>query len=118
LAVQRYLRRYREGRGHAPRTGPKPPTVREVTSWIMRHPDRLNTDVTATLKHILSRDPELNRLADHVRSFAVMMTMLDGGRLEEWIATAQSDTLPALTSFARNLRRDLDAVRRSTWSWR
>jgi transposase len=38
LAVQRYLRRFRDGRGHAPQPGPKPPTVREVTSWIMTHP--------------------------------------------------------------------------------
>jgi transposase len=111
LAVQRYLRRYREGRGHAPQTGPKPPTVREVTSWIMRHPERLNAEVATTLKQILSRDPELNRLAEHVRSFAVMMTELGGGRLEEWIAMVEIDTLPALASFARNLRRDLDAVR-------
>ncbi len=42
LAVQRYLRRFRHGRGHAPVPGPKPPTVREVTGWIMTHPDRLD----------------------------------------------------------------------------
>jgi transposase len=35
LAVQRYLRRFRDGRGHAALPGPKPPTVREVTSWVM-----------------------------------------------------------------------------------
>nr|WTB31054.1 transposase [Streptomyces sp. NBC_00830] len=34
LAVQRHLRRYRTGRGHTPVPGPKPPPVREVTSWI------------------------------------------------------------------------------------
>jgi transposase len=77
----------------------------------MRHPERLNAEVATTLKQILSRDPELNRLAEHVRSFAVMMTELGGGRLEEWIAMVEIDTLPALASFARNLRRDLDAVR-------
>jgi predicted transcriptional regulator len=37
LAVQRYLRRFRDGRGHAALPGPKPPTVREVTSWVMTH---------------------------------------------------------------------------------
>jgi transposase len=49
LAVQRNLRRYREGRGHAPRTGPKPPSIREATSWIMRHPDNLSSDAATAL---------------------------------------------------------------------
>jgi transposase len=111
LAVQRYLRRYREGRGHAPRTGPKPPSIREVTGWIMRNPDNLDHDTETALKKILSRDPELSRLVDHVRSFAIMMAKLDGGRIEEWISAAENDTLVPLASFARNLRRDLDAVR-------
>ena len=38
LAVQRYLRQFRRGRGHAPRPAGKPPTVRQVTSWIMTRP--------------------------------------------------------------------------------
>jgi transposase len=110
LAVQRYLRRFREGRGHTLRTGPKPPSIREVTGWMMRHPDSLDSDAATALKKILARDPELSRLVDHVRSFAIMMVNLDGGRLEEWITAVENDTLPPLTSFARNLRRDLDAV--------
>ncbi len=40
--MQRYLRRFRHGRGHAPVPGPKRSTVREVTAWIMTHPDRLD----------------------------------------------------------------------------
>jgi hypothetical protein len=32
LAVQRYLRQFRHGRGHAARPAGKPPTVRQVTS--------------------------------------------------------------------------------------
>ncbi|MDP9612742.1 hypothetical protein JOF35_005019 [Streptomyces demainii] len=51
LAVQRHLRRYRSGRGHAPASGPKPPSVREATSWIMTHPStcarRMQTNCTA-----------------------------------------------------------------------
>jgi DNA-binding NarL/FixJ family response regulator len=55
LAVQRYLRRYRDRRGHAPLPGPKPPTVREVTAWIMTRPDRLPTDDTDQLRQIRER---------------------------------------------------------------
>jgi transposase len=111
LAVQRHLRRYRTGRGHAPAPGPKPPSVREVTSWIMTHPEHLRDEDTDKLHRLRERDPELDRLTGHVRKFAAMMTGRHGDRLEDWIADAEQDTLAPLASFARNLRRDLDAVR-------
>jgi transposase len=111
LAVQRYLRRFRRGRGHAPDPGPKPPSVRQVTSWIMTHPDHLDPRDTAKLRDVRNSDRDLNRLVKHVRSFAIMMTGRHGDRLEEWITTVEHDTLTPLAGFARNLRRDLDAVR-------
>lgn len=111
LAVQRYLRRFRHGRGHAPHPGPKPPSVREVTKWIMTHPDQLGQEHSSQLRGIRGRSPELDRLTGHVRAFAIMMTGLHGDRLEQWIATAEQDTLRPLAGFAHNLRRDLDAVR-------
>ena len=111
LAVQRQLRRYRTGRGHAPAPGPKAPSVREVTSWIMTHPEHLRDEVADKLHRLRERDAELNRLTGHVRKFAVMMTGRHGDRLEDWIADAEQDTLVPLAAFARNLRRDLTAVR-------
>ncbi|MFC5030627.1 MULTISPECIES: ISL3 family transposase [Streptomyces] len=111
LAVQRHLRRYRTGRGHAPAAGPKPPSVRKVTSWIMTHPEHLRDEDASNLHRLRERDPELDRLTLHVRKFAVMMTGRHGDRLESWIAGTEQDTLAPLASFARNLRRDLDAVR-------
>ncbi|MGW6709600.1 ISL3 family transposase [Streptomyces sp. NPDC054956] len=111
LAVQRHLRRYRTGRGHAPVPGPRPPSVREVTSWMMTHPEHLRDEHADKLHRLRERDPELDRLTLHVRKFAAMMTALHGDRLEDWIADAEQDTLAPLASFAHNLRRDLDAVR-------
>ncbi|MFJ3310983.1 transposase [Streptomyces sp. NPDC086549] len=111
LAVQRHLRRYRLGRGHAPAVGPKPPSVREVTSWIMAHPEHLCDGDAGKLHRLRERDPELNRLTGHVRKFAAMMTGRHGDRLDGWITAAEQDTLVPLASFARNLRRDLNAVR-------
>ena len=111
LAVQRYLRRFRRGRAHASHPGPKPPSVRQVTSWIMTHPDRLDPRDTVKLRDVRGRDRDMNRLVKHVRAFAVMMTGRHGDRLEEWITTVEHDTLTPLAGFARNLRRDLDAVR-------
>ena len=111
LAVQRYLRRFRKGRGHAPQPGPKPPSVRQVTSWIMTHPDHLDPRDTAKLRDVRSHNRDLNRLVKHVRAFAAMMTGRHVERLEQWITAVEQDTLTPLAGFARNLRRDLDAVR-------
>ncbi|MGN9779365.1 ISL3 family transposase [Micromonospora sp. H33] len=111
LAVQRYLRRFRKGFGHAPHPGPKPASVRQVTSWIMTHPDHLDPRDTAKLREVRSRDRDFNRLVKHVRAFAVMMTGRHGERLDAWITAVEHDTLTPLAGFARNLRRDFDAVR-------
>jgi hypothetical protein len=62
LAVQRHLRRYRAGRGHAPVAGPKPASVREVTSWITTHPEHLQDEDASKLHRLRARDPELDRL--------------------------------------------------------
>ncbi|MFJ3235812.1 hypothetical protein [Streptomyces sp. NPDC086787] len=96
LAVQRHLRRYRTGRGYAPAPGPKAPSVREVTSWIMTHPEHLRDEYADKLHRLRERDPELDRLTGHVRKFAVMMTGRHGNRLEDWITGAEQDTLAPL----------------------
>ena len=110
LAVQRYLHQFRHGRGHAARPAGKPPSVRQVTSWIMTHPDHLDERDAAKLRGIRDRDTDLDRLTPHVRAFAAMMTGRHGDRLDTWITAAEHDTLAPLAAFARNLRRDHDAV--------
>jgi transposase len=100
LALQRHLRRYRTGRGHAPDPGPKPPSVRQVTSWIMTHPEHLREEDAEKLHRLRERDPELDRLTGHVRKFAVMMTGRHGTRLEGWIIDAEQDTLAPLATSA------------------
>lgn len=111
LAVQRYLRRFRKGLGQIPHPGPKPPSVRQATSWIMTHPDHLDPRDAVKLRELRSRDQDFNRLVKHVRAFAIMMTGRHGDRLDPWITTVEQDTLAPLAGFVRNLRRDLDAVR-------
>ncbi|MFF4275647.1 hypothetical protein [Streptomyces sp. NPDC001536] len=55
--------------------------------------------------------PELAALTEHVRSFARMVTEVEGDRLPEWIESAHAATeLPSLSRFAQHLERDLDAV--------
>lgn len=109
--VQRYLRRFRTGTSQLAIPTPRPPSGRDITRWIMSNPDNLSTDDAAQLLTLHQRSHALNRLARHVQDFAIMMTQLQGHQLETWISTAERDSLTALASFARNLRRDLDAVR-------
>ncbi|WP_424887343.1 transposase [Streptomyces sp. XH2] len=63
------------------------------------------------LKAVLANCPELTVLAEHMRSFAHMLTQLQGDHLPEWIeAATTSAELPSLRHFAQHLERDLDAV--------
>jgi transposase len=109
--VQRYLRRFRTDSRQFAVPAPRPPSVRDITSWIMSDPDNLAKEDTASLRTIRKRSKDLNRLTNHVKDFAVMMTQLEGHRLDDWITRVEKDSLTALASFARNLRRDLQAVR-------
>ncbi|MER5933948.1 transposase [Streptomyces sp. NPDC002054] len=97
-------------RGRPQPIGPRPPTARTVTRWLLTHPDVLQEPDRIQLKTVLAVCPELDVLAAHIRSFAHMLTQLEGHRLPEWIEAASSANLPALQSFARHLERDLDAV--------
>jgi transposase len=107
--VRRYLRPFRHGRPTPP-PGPTPPTVREVSGWIMRRPDALDLEEQTRLKEILARCPHLDATSGHVAAFAEIMSNLRGNRLDRWIATVEADDLPGLQSFTTGLRRDHQAV--------
>ncbi|WP_308706078.1 ISL3 family transposase [Nocardia nova] len=109
--VQRYLRRYRTGTSQIAIPAPRPPSVRNLTRWIMTDPGNLSAEDITSLRKFRTRSKDLNRLAKHVEAFAIMMTRLEGHRLDAWIDSVEEDSLPAVASFARNLRRDIDAVR-------
>jgi transposase len=107
--VRRYLRPFRHGRP-TPLPGPTPPTVREVTGWIMRRPEALELEEQTRLKEILARCPHLDAASGHVAAFAEIMSGLRGDRLDGWITAVEADDLPGLRSFATGLRRDHQAV--------
>jgi len=121
LTVQRYLRQFRTADGRdrqaraqpqltAPDTPPAP-KPRQVTRWIMTHPDHLASDDAADLARLLDASPGLAAAAGHVRSFAGMMTRRQGLlALEDWLTTVEAGDQPALRSFARGIRRDQQAV--------
>ena len=104
--VRDYFDQYRPA---APLT-PPPPTVREVTGWLTRHPDSLTEDEQPQLKALLERCPELQATSAHVRTFATMLTQLTGQNLPQWISGARASGLPGISSFAKGPGQDLDAV--------
>src|SRR6185312_3188304 len=69
------------------------------------------------LRRQLLRRPRLPRPAPprrgadaQVRAFAVMLARLTGHDLPQWISGARAAGLPGLSSFAKGLEQDLDAV--------
>ncbi|WP_250293729.1 transposase [Streptomyces atroolivaceus] len=97
-------------RGAPPEAPPRPPTVRQVTGWLTRHPTTLTEEDRASLKDVLARCPGLDEAAGHVRVFGEILTDRRGATLPTWIAGVDASQLPGLTGFALHLLRDLDAV--------
>ena len=98
---------------HGPARAPLPPaspTVRDLAGWITRRPDSLTQDEQTRLTAVLDRCPELQAASDQVRAFAVMITRLTGQGLAQWTADARDAALPGISSFAKGLEQDIDAV--------
>ncbi|MFI1382466.1 ISL3 family transposase [Embleya sp. NPDC020886] len=97
-------------RGTPSGTPTRPPTVRQVTGWLTRHPETLSEDERADLKEVQARCPELDAAAQHVRDFGEILGRRSGARLSTWIDAVDAGKLPGLTGFALHLLRDFDAV--------
>lgn len=108
-AVRRYVHPFRTTLT-APPAAVAPPKPRQVVRWIMSKPDNLSAADAVRLKEILSRCPELDATAEHVREFATMMRELRGDLLEGWMRSVEAQNLPALHSLVTGLRRDQAAV--------
>lgn len=104
-----YLRPFRP-LATAPPAVPRPPKVRQITAWILRHPDTLDPDEQIKLKAVRAACPHLDAVAGHTAAFAEMMTGRNGDRLDTWIAAVEADDLPYLRSFTAGLAKDYDAV--------
>ncbi|WP_331762072.1 transposase [Streptomyces anulatus] len=100
---------------HDKRTSPRPvtarpPSPRAVAGWVLRHPDSLTEPEQLQLKAVCAHRPELDALTRHVRSFAAMVTGLQGERLPDWLDAVRQDDLPSLHTLAAGIDRDRDAV--------
>ena len=107
--VRRYLQPLRSAQTATPRP-PTPPTARDATGWLTRHPDSLTDDERGARDAVLNRSPALRATRDQVGAFAEILTQRRGHELHAWMARVGNDGAPALRSFATGLERDLDAV--------
>lgn len=107
--VRRYLQPLRGGQTTTLQP-PAPPTTRDVTGWLTRHPDSLTDDERTARDTILDRSPALRITRDLVSEFAEILIQRRGHQLRGWMQRVDTDGAPALRSFATGLDRDLDAV--------
>jgi hypothetical protein len=109
--LRRYLAPFRHGTA-APEPAPAVPKARQITRWLLTHPDHLRPEEQAQLAAIRDQCPHIDTLAGHVTSFAQMMTGRTGDRaLEAWLAAVEADgDQPELRSFATGIRHDQQAV--------
>ena len=119
-AVRRYLRSFRlpgtspshpdpRRRKPAP-AAPAVPKPRAISKALLTHPDRLSEDDALIVKNATAGCAHLERLHQHVRSFAKIMAQRRGPELPAWLEAVEADDLPELRSLAAGLRRDLPAV--------
>jgi transposase len=108
--VYRYLQPLRTGTASAALT-PSSLKIGEVTSWLLRRAEDLNPRQQELLADLRGHCAQLDRLAEHVTSFAKMMTRRTGEtELAGWLERVEADDQPELHTFAAGIRHDLAAV--------
>jgi len=107
--VYRYLQPLRTGT--APPPAAVPPKIGQVTSWLLRRPEDLSPCQQHLLAELRAHCAQLDRLGEHVTSFAKMMAKRTGDKeLAGWLERAEADDQPELHTFAAGIRLDLAAV--------
>ena len=119
-AVRRYLQPFRlpgTSRSHpdpsrrkAAPAVPAVPKPRAISKALLTHPDHLSEDDALIVKNATAGCAHLERLQQHVRSFAKIMAQRHGQELPAWLEAVEADDLPELRSLATGMRRDLPAV--------
>ena len=118
--VRRYLQPFRlpgSSRSHpdphrrkAAPTAPAVPRPRAISRALLTCPGHLSEDEALIVKNTTAGCAHLERLQQHVRSFAKMMAQRRDQELPFWLEALEADDLPELRSLAAGMRRDLHAI--------
>ncbi len=109
--VRRHLKPYRNGT--IPQTAPFPHmTVRRVTDWITRRPERLTDTEHKCLTELCERSPAPATTTTYARRLALMVRERRSEHLalDVWIAHVRLDGQRELRTLANGMRRDHAAV--------
>ncbi|WP_331754691.1 ISL3 family transposase (plasmid) [Streptomyces sp. NBC_00012] len=109
--VRRHLKPYRNGT--IPQTAPLPHmTVRRVTDWIMRRPERLTDTERKCLTELCERSPALATTTTYARRLALMVRERRSEHLalDVWIADVRLDGQHELRTLANGMRRGHAAI--------
>lgn len=87
-------------------------TVRRVTDWIMRRPDRLGDTERKCLEELCERSPALATTTEYARRLVTMVRERRSEHLalDVWLADVRLDGQQELRSLAGGIRRDRAAV--------
>ena len=108
--VYRYLQPLRTGTAPAALT-PSSLKISEVTSWLLRRAEDLNPRQQQLLADLRGHCAQLDRIVEHVTSFAKMMTKRTGAQeLPSWLERVKAEDQPELHTFAAGIGQDLAAV--------
>ena len=97
-------------RRKAPPAVPAVPKPRAISRALLTHPGHLTEDDALTVKNATAGCARLERLYQHVRSFAKIMAQRRGQELPAWLDAVEADDPPGLRSLAAGMCRDLTAV--------
>ena len=87
-------------------------TPRRLARMLLTRPDNLKPEQQHLLDRITAACPQMTQLADHIRTFAALLTpdTDNARRLDTWTTEVSHSDLPHLHSFTRGLEKDIDAA--------
>lgn len=83
---------------------PAVPKPRAISRALLTHPDRLTEDDALIVKNATTWCAHLERLHEHLRTFAKIMGQRHGQELPAWLDAIEADDLQELHSLATGMR--------------
>lgn len=112
--------RVRFAQGHLLLCDPtkRPPSLRSLTWYIVKQPDKRSEEDESVLVQITADRPKLAATLQLAREFAAMVRQRQAEKLDEWLKQASESGYQIWKNFAASLQQDYAAVRAALlYSW-